>query len=247
MGMTDFVHPHHRGICRRVTIDPVNAFVVGVDLGKSLDSTVIAVLEYRLLGTGDYNVTDGNNLTITQEKYREYFDLRELQRLKLQTTYDEIIQHLVFLMNTKPLCGADLVIDDSGVGRPTGDMIEAQTALRPVRVTTTAGEQANKISARRWHIPKLELVSHLSGLFATNRIRLAHDLPNLEVLRREAQTFLRSYTASGRSTFNAASGEHDDTISALSLACWWASMRHSPAWSRRRGGEFSVGVVRGMI
>jgi hypothetical protein len=126
-------------------------------------------------------------------------------------------------------------------------MIEAQTALRPIRVTTTAGEQANKISARRWHVPKLELVSLLSGLFATNRIRLAHDLPNLELLRREAQAFLRSYTASSRSKFNAACGQHDDTISALSLACWWASMKHSPAWSGRRGGEFSVSVVRGMI
>jgi hypothetical protein len=68
-------------------------------------------------------------------------------------------------------------------------MIEAQTTLRPIRITTTGGEQANKISARRWHVPKLELVSLLSGLFATNRIRVAHDLPNLEVLRREAQTF----------------------------------------------------------
>jgi hypothetical protein len=149
-------------------------------------------------------------------------------------------------MNTRPLCGAELVIDDSGVGRPTGDLIEAQTMLRPIRVTTTGGEQANKISRRRWHVPKVELVSHLSGLFATNGIRLAHDLPNLEVLRREAQTFLRSYTASGRSTFSAAAGEHDDTISALSLACWWAAMKYCPAWSRRRGGEFSVGVVRGL-
>jgi hypothetical protein len=221
----------------------VRAFVVGVDLGKSVDSTVIAILEYQRAGTGQYNVRG----TITEERYREYYDLRELQRLKLQTSYDEIIQHLLGLMNTEPLCGADLVIDDSGVGRPTGDMIEAQTTLRPIRITTTGGEQANKISARRWHVPKLELVSLLSGLFATNRIRLAHDLPNLEVLRREAQTFLRSYTATGRSAFSAASGQHDDTISALSLACWWASMKHSPAWSHRRGGEFSVSAVRGMF
>jgi hypothetical protein len=29
--------------------------------------------------------------------------LRELQRLKLQTTFDEVIEHLVGLMNTAPL------------------------------------------------------------------------------------------------------------------------------------------------
>jgi hypothetical protein len=249
MGVTDFFHPQD-GSCRRVTIDTVREFVVGVDLGKSVDSTVIAIVEYQCVGTGEFGVSPGkahNCITVTKERYRENFDLRELQRLKLQTSYDEIIQHLVTLMNTKPLCDAELVIDDSGVGRPTGDMIEAQTRLRPIRVTTTGGEQANKISARRWHVPKLELVSVLSGLFATNRIRLAHDLPNLEVLRRETQTFLRTYGASGRSTFSAASGAHDDTISAVSLACWWASMRYSPAWSHRRGGDFAVVPVVGMF
>ena len=67
---------------------------------------------------GEFDVSPGkphNQLTVTKERYRENFDLRELQRLKLQTSYGEIIQHLVALINTKPLCGAELVIDDSGV------------------------------------------------------------------------------------------------------------------------------------
>jgi len=250
MGMTEFIHPHHSGICRRITVDPAREFVVGVDLGKSVDSTVIAIVEYVRVGTGEFEVSKASShrgITITKEKYRETYDLRELQRLKLQTTYDEVIEHLVGLMNTTPLREAELVIDDSGVGRPIGDMIEAQTTLRPIRVTTTGGEHANKITERRWHVPKQEMVSLLSGLFATRMIRLAHNLPNLEVLRRESQTFLRTYTSSGRSTFSAASGRHDDTISALSLACWWATMKHSPAWSYRRGGDFSWGVARGMI
>jgi hypothetical protein len=132
MGVTDFFHPRE-GSCRRVTIDEVREFVVGVDLGKSVDSTVIAVVEYRCVGTGEFDVSPGahNWLTVTKERYREHYDLRELQKLKLNTSYDEIIQHLVGLMNTNPLRGAELVIDDSGVGRPTGDMIEAQTHLRP--------------------------------------------------------------------------------------------------------------------
>jgi len=118
---------------------------------------------------------------------------------------------------------------------------------RQPQISQCALEQANKISARRWHVPKLELVTVLSGLLATNRIRLAHNLPNLEVLRRETQTFLHIYGASGRSTFSAASGKHDDTISAFSLACWWASMPYNPAWSHRRGGDFAVVPVVGMF
>jgi len=60
---------------------------------------------------------------------------------------------------------------------------------RQPQISQCALEQANKISARRWHVPKLELVTVLSGLFATNRIRLAHNLPNLEVLRPRRKPF----------------------------------------------------------
>jgi hypothetical protein len=141
MGVTEFTHPRHPGICRRFTADPERAFVVGCDLGKSVDSTVIAIIEYQRIGTGEWR-EDGTNTV--SERYRESFDLRELQRLKLQTSYDEIIDHLVQLMNTEPLYDADLVIDDDGVGRPTGDLIEAKTSLRPMRVTTTGGEQATR-------------------------------------------------------------------------------------------------------
>jgi hypothetical protein len=244
MAITDFTHKNR--CYRRVTIDPISGFTVGVDLGKSVDSTVIAILEYNLMGKGEFREDEGSQFTILHEKYTEQFDLRELQRIKLETSYDQIVDHVVCLMNTRPLKDAELVIDDSGVGRPIGDMLEAQTSLRPVRVTTTAGEQAIKVSQRRWHVPKAELVSTLSGLFSTNRIRVAHDLPNLEVLRRECQSFLRNWTGSGRATFSASGSNHDDTISALSLACWWASMKNSPAWSRRRGGDFYQGWVKGM-
>jgi hypothetical protein len=246
MAISEFMHKG--GLHRRVNINPIRAFTVGADLGQSVDSTVIAIVEYTLIGTGDFDVKKGQNgVTILQERYVEHFDLRELQRIKLKTNYDEIIDHLVALMNTDPLRGANLAIDDTGCGRPFGDMVESQTFLRPLRITSTSGNEATKVSNSRWHVPKAELVSVLSGLFATNRIRLAHDLPNLEVLRRETQTFLRTITASGRSQFSAASGQHDDTLSALSLACWVASMKHSPAWARRRGGEVSTGFVRGMI
>jgi hypothetical protein len=165
MVVTNFIHPRH-GSCRRVTIDEVREFVVGVHLGKSVDSTVIAVVEYQCVGTGKFDVSPSevqNRITVTKERCREHYDLRKLQRVKLQTSYDQIIQHIVGLMNTKPLWGAELVIDDSRVGRPTGDMIEAQTHLRPIRITTTGGEQANKISPRRWRVPKLSLCSFFLG------------------------------------------------------------------------------------
>jgi hypothetical protein len=248
MVMTEFEHPRH-GLCRRITVDPAREFVVGVDLGRSVDNSVVAILQYTRVGTSEFEVEEAessNYATIVREKYVEHFDLRELQRIKLETSYDEIIQHIFNVMHTEPLIGAELVIDDTGVGRPIGDLIEAQTPLRPIRITSTGGQETNKISARRYHVPKIELVSTLSGLFATNRIRLAHDLPNLEILRRECQTFLRTYTSSGRAQYSAASGDHDDCVSALSLCCFWAQMKFSPHWSHRRGGDYATAFVHGM-
>jgi hypothetical protein len=141
----------------------------------------------------------------------------------------------------------DLVFDSTAGGIIFGDMLESRTHLDPVRITTSAGTEAIRHGQRKWSVPKTELVSTLSGLFASNMVRIAHDLPNLETLRREVQTFLLGHSVSGRPTYSASAGNHDDLISALALACWWASMRYSPAWVRRRGGEFSQGFVRGMI
>jgi hypothetical protein len=213
---------------------------------RHADSTAIAIVDYQRLGTGEFHVDEGQTTATISEKCREQYDLRELQRIKLQTSYDEIIDHLDALMNTNPLRGSDLVFDSTAAGIVFGDMLEARTKLDPIRITTTAGMEATKAGPRRWHVPKAELISCLSGLFSTNRVRVAHDLPNLEVLRREVQAFLMGHS-SGRATYSASGSNHDDTISALSLACWWVSMKHSPAWSRRRGGEFSQGFVRGLI
>jgi hypothetical protein len=248
MGMSDEVFQHNGRHCRRIMVKPCREFVVGCDLGQMADSTTIAILEYVRTGTGEFDVFDGRNgMTIIKEEHTERYDLRELQRIKLETCYDQIIDHLNVLMHTPPLTGADLVFDSTAGGIIFGDMLESRTHLDPVRITTSAGTEAIRHGQRKWSVPKTELVSTLSGLFASNMVRIAADLPNLETLRREVQTFLLGHSATGRPTYSASSGNHDDLISALALAAWWASMRFSPAWVRRRDGEFSQGFVRGMI
>ena len=62
MGVTNFFHPRE-GSCRRVTIDTVREFVVGVDLGKSVGSTVIAIVEYQCVGNGEFDVSPANYTT----------------------------------------------------------------------------------------------------------------------------------------------------------------------------------------
>jgi hypothetical protein len=58
-------------------------------------------------------ITEGmGNTTFLNEKARETYDFRELQRIKLKTDYSDIVQHVNDLMHTDPLRGCDLIVDD---------------------------------------------------------------------------------------------------------------------------------------
>jgi hypothetical protein len=61
-----------------------------------------------------------------------------------------------------------------------------------------------------------------------------------EALRDEMQNFNRRRSeASGRESYNARSGKHDDLVLAVGLAMWWAT--------RASRGEVSSGFVTGLI
>ena len=186
--MTDFVH--HGKSCRRILVEPMREFVVGCDLGQMGDSTAIAIVEYMKMGTGEFEVYEGRNgITFIEEKYTEWYDLRELQKIKLETSYDLVVDHIAMLMHKPPLTQADLVFDFTAGGLIFGDILEARTRLEPIRVVSTGGNETIKHGQRKFSVPKTELVGTLSGLFASNLIRIAHDLPNLETLKKETKTF----------------------------------------------------------
>jgi hypothetical protein len=235
---------------RRVSIDPRREFAAGVDLGKSIDATMVAVVEYTSVGLGTFDKRDStvvNGLDIYQERFRETYDVRSLIKIPLGTGYDAVIAQLDYIIHQEPLVGCALVVDHGGIGAVFCDLLENQTNLTAIRVHSTGGDEARRIKHNHWSVPKITLVSLLAGLFASERIRIASDLPNLEVLRREAQNFVTRYSATGRPTFDAAIGEHDDALSAIALAVWRLWTQHSPTFSGHRGGDYFVGTVRGMF
>jgi hypothetical protein len=100
-------------------------YVVGCDLGQSSDPTAICVLEHQ------QGVLDPNNeferhtgLGEKPQTPAERIHCRHLERLPLGLSYPTVVQHLKDLMARPPLNGdgqikpAELVVDDSGVGRP---------------------------------------------------------------------------------------------------------------------------------
>ena len=83
----------------------------------------------------------------------QLFRIRPLQRLPLGLSYVEQVGLVAQLLARPPL-GADceFVIDETGVGRPVGDLFDG-AGLRPTRVTITAGDTQTGIGLR-WHVAK---------------------------------------------------------------------------------------------
>ena len=69
------------------------------------------------------------------------------------------------------------------------------------------------------------LVSTVQALLHDGRLQIQKDLPEAPVLKMELEDFRASVTDSGRWTFGARSGAHDDLVLALALALWRASRR----------------------
>jgi hypothetical protein len=113
--------------------------------------------------------------TIKQD-IEERFDVVHAERLKLGTSYPNIVAHVCEVLTRPPLRdGCDLVIDESGVGRAVGDMFDA-TGLKPVRVSFTAGTDAARLEgARRWSVAKGLLISGVDARLHSGQLRFAAD------------------------------------------------------------------------
>jgi hypothetical protein len=142
-----------------------------------------------------------------------------LQRLPIGTTYPAIVAHVGRIMSQLP-AGTELIIDETGVGRPVADLF-VYSGISPVRVQITAGTAETREGVR-YFVPKLVLVSRLQALLHQGLLKIKKSLPEAEVLVRELQDFRVQYTATGNLTFNAREGRHDDLVLAVAVACWRA-------------------------
>ena len=218
-------------------------FIIGVDLAQSTDWTAILIAQIFQVDEGPKEVN--------------HVHLRHLERLPKNTTYTDQAERLAALRFNSPselrLDQAPMVVDSTGVGRAVVDLLRDR-GLDPTPVTFTAGDRASFDDDLRGHrVPKKNLVSALRVLLEKGRLKLAHDLPDLDILLDELRDFELQVTASGNLTFNARRGSHDDTVAALSLICWWA-LEHGPvSWGRdsvrhvkRRGAVERPAGGRGM-
>jgi hypothetical protein len=196
-------------------------FALAADLGQSQDYTAVAVIEHIKL----FNVTYRGR----EEDGGQRFEVRHLQRLPLALSYVDQVARIRDLLSRAPLSqDCDFLIDETGVGRPVGDLFNA-AGLRPTRITITGGDKPSCKGTYRWHVPKGTLISGLDARLHTGELKIASSLTEANVLREELRDFRRSVSAAGRFSYEARTGKHDDLVLAVAIGLWALTGKPKPS------------------
>ena len=243
----------------------VPEFIVSVDLGQLADPTAICVLERREQPTGRHEVVanvgawfaGGEDLPRYSRRQQTagFYDVVHLERLELGMSYVEIPNRLRTLERRlqerwveamwreyqalAALADApiELVIDQTGVGRPVVDLL-VEHGVDPVCITITGGDQVVRVSERELRVPKREVVSAVNAAMQARRVQAAAALADWPVLKAELSNFKAKIALSGHDSYEAGpaeswrEGAHDDLVLALALGVWDQAARRR-RWRRR--------------
>jgi hypothetical protein len=196
----------------RTQATAASELVVAVDLAQTHDFTAISVHEF----------TPGERQGSTQHA------VRHLERLPLGTAYPEQVERIAALVERVGAC--ELVVDQTGVGRPVVDMLRGR-GLSPQAITITAGDNVSEdVFAREYRVPKRELVSTLQVALQTKRFQLAASLAEAKRWADEMLAFQVELTATGHDKYgnDESMHKHDDLVIATALGVWWAQNRKRP-------------------
>ncbi len=190
---------------------------LGWDVGKSVDSSIIAVVAH-----------DGNPAM---------YWVRRIVKLPKGMSYDlqvKAVRELFFQYQSPRL-----IIDRTGVGQPICDMIVA-AGLQPVQVCLTGGDCVSTPEPGKVNLPKKDMVASITTVIQEHRLKVVRGCENVETFRTELKNFQLKVSASGQNSYNAAPGQHDDTITAVGLCLWYGEKRigrpgHIRASSQKNG------------
>lgn len=185
-------------------------FYMGLDLGQKRDHAAIAVVE--------------------KEPDEDVLKVRHLERMPLGTSYPHVVARVQTLLNDERITGqCALAVDGTGVGAPVVDLLrQARLGCEMVAVTISGGERESFI-AGMWSVPKRDLISRVQVLLEQGEMRIARELRDAGALMRELMDVKMTVSGAGHMRLGAdGSGEHDDLVIALALACWMANRKKYP-------------------
>lgn len=171
--------------------------LLGWDVAQTTDSSIIAVIEF-----------DGNPAM---------YWIRRIVKLPRGMPYDQQVREVreIFFQYQSPA----LLIDRTGVGLPICDMI-VSGGMQPIQVSLTSGDVMSIPENLKVNLPKKDMVAAITKVIQERRLKVVAGCENAALFRTELKNFQLKVSASGHNTYNAASGQHDDTITAVGLCLW---------------------------
>jgi hypothetical protein len=149
------------------------------------------------------------------------FVVREIGRLPLGTRHTvgayKIAEVLHNLRVLDPTGSIRFLLDVTGVGEGVADLIEGYvpSTVKMTRCLFTSAERLDK-QGREWRVGKPWMVSRLTSLLETGRVRLP-DTPQSQALAEELRDFEFRVTPPANLVAEARVGAHDDLVTALGL------------------------------
>jgi len=173
-------------------------FYLGIDLGKTRDHTAVAIVER------------GHTEKPLQVRYAE--------RVPLGTPYPDVVERVRRMVGHE-----SCEVDATGVGAPVVDMLRSgRLGCDVIAVNITSGEKEGR-SGNVWNVPKRDLMAGVQVLLEKRELKIARGLEVAGPLVRELTDVRMTAGSGGRMRMGAdGSGQYDDLVIALALACWRA-------------------------
>ena len=190
-------------------------FFIGVDLGQKNDPTAVAVLQ-RLVSFRPH-----------QSPLLHSLNVLHVERLPLGAPYPRVVERIREIATQSPLAGdCALAVDATGLGAPVVDMLRAARLNCGISAVNITGGDTQSHNGKTWNVPKRDLLASLQVPLENGQLKLAPGLKLMASLIREFTDFRSTTNSSGHVRLGAdGSGEHDDIVIAIALACWRAQRR----------------------
>lgn len=205
----------------------------GLDLAKEFDFSCVCILKkitpiVSVRGKGFQNGQPS-------------FQVLTLKRFPLRTNYTQIVLEISNRLKYPPFddyqqtigggsypvrVPVHLAFDKGGTGQAVAELLENDAFLDKrleslTGIVITGGNNVNE-GASSLNVPKKDLIFGMLILFEQGYLKFPADLPELDALLNEFQSFQMKYTKAGNTQFAATGTNHDDMILSLSLACYSA-------------------------
>jgi hypothetical protein len=192
--------------------------VLGIDIGRVQDHTAVSLVEsYEVL-------TDFDNHGAAYRKERR-MAVRYLERMPRGMSWPDMVKRLreIHQSMAGDLQARTWVVDATGVGDSVVNLIrKADLAKSLAAIQITSGHEVSPTHhSYGYYVPKRDLITNLQLLMQGQRLKVAAELQDAQLLMQEMKAMeVQVSLGGGEQSASWREKEHDDLVLATALACW---------------------------